>query len=463
MNSKLKIHLLSRSNEQGFAMLAALGIGLVMFLVGVTMVVRSQGDQITATTQKSTTQSLSATEVGLTRVQALLKLIPKLGQKNFSDWPATYSAYVTGKTCLNDVASSDLLSGNWVNIVDSTNATKGKFKIVSYAYDDSKNIGTLTLAGQDGATNSINSTSSVQVKIPLVAMIGIPVPALWSQTFTMGNNKVQGNVLVHGCTIPSGVSSSNVQPLADGTQSAVIPNVSVAYPDLPALPSVCPSSGTMPQTCYQLFKNSQTTTLTNIPESITTPTTLPRSWDQAGADGVYRYLIGKNGSGNSIDLQQNGESLTVKTDDSTTPKKKVVLYLQGDLEMGGNTTINHTSLNIATDVKAANFVMYGSDGLGNYKHATDPTSVSNYKTTSISIGGNSSAAMVIYAPEATAGVNGGGSQPSTITGTVWVKGWDGSNANQVVVTQNLQWSELTDFTPPKTIAAIQSWQRQEAP
>lgn len=67
MNRKLKIALRRRSNEQGFAIPIAVGMGLVMLLVGVTMIIRSQGDQVTASAQKATAQSLAIAEGGLSR------------------------------------------------------------------------------------------------------------------------------------------------------------------------------------------------------------------------------------------------------------------------------------------------------------------------------------------------------------------------------------------------------------
>jgi hypothetical protein len=66
--------------------------------------------------------------------------------------------------------------------------------------------------------------------------------------------------------------------------------------------------------------------------------------------------------------------------------------------------------------------------------------------------------MFIYAPEANVGVNGGGNQPSTITGSVWAKSWNGSNANQLVVTQSAAWPGPL-LEKPKRIGSISSWQR----
>jgi len=463
MNPKLKIALIRRSSERGFVMPAVMGLGIVMLLVGATMIVRSQGDRVTAATQRSTAQGLSVTEAGLTQAQALLKVFPKLAKADFSNWPAIYSANYASCTAAN--VSSALIGGSWVN-VDPANANKGQFRILSYTYDTATQTGTVKVQGKLDSSNVSNSTKVLQANVPVVALQGVPVPGLWAEGFSMGNNQVDGNILVYGCGIPSGVSSANIVP---GSTSTLTSSVSVAFPELPELPTftatvnglpstqaaVCSAVATPPALptvpCYQLYFPAGATAATlsgNIPQEIEPNVTLPRATDIAGSDGIYRYLVGKNGSGNSIDLS-GSDQITID------PTKKVILYLQGNINMAGNTKLVHTGT--ATD-----FQIFGSDGAGKYKHPNDTTAASSYKTTSLIIGGNTSATMFIYAPEATAGINGGGNQPVSITGSVWVKAWNGSNANQTVVAQNANWDQLA-LTRPTTIASFQTWQPQEAP
>ena len=66
------------TGEQGFALPAAIGIGLIVMLVGVTTIVRSQADRSTAIAQKATADSLGVSEAGVTRILALLKKYPVL-------------------------------------------------------------------------------------------------------------------------------------------------------------------------------------------------------------------------------------------------------------------------------------------------------------------------------------------------------------------------------------------------
>lgn len=53
MNRNIKT-VLTRRTDQGFALPVAMGTGLVMLLVGATLIGRSQGDQITASARKGT-------------------------------------------------------------------------------------------------------------------------------------------------------------------------------------------------------------------------------------------------------------------------------------------------------------------------------------------------------------------------------------------------------------------------
>lgn len=486
----------SIQNEQGFTLPIVVGMGLIMVLVATTMILRSQGDQVTASAQKATADSLGVSEVGMARVQSLLKRFPQMAKKSKSEWADEYNRLTSINSCLSSADYSSLITdiNKWINVKNS-DLQQGEFKILDYSYDGTK--GNLKVAGRarsenGSATTSIdNATTSLAVEVPVETIDNLKVPGLWAKTFDMGNNDVSGNILVSGCSVPSGVSAANI---VSGTGSLAA-NPSVEYPALPDLPAaVCPSA-TATTPCYQVFKQSTTydpaaTTAdaitnayvkangTEIKECLkddagfvvkennqgelvrvevrrnsyitncTDPShyntseavAFPRPNDKPGSDGSYRYLIGKDGS-DSIQLK-GGNRIQI------TAGRKVVFYLQGNVSMSGQSKIAHTG------TPPTNFQIYGSDAGTRYRRAGEaPTT-----TTSISLSGNSTANMFIYAPEATVGVNGGGNATSTITGSVWAKSWDGSSANQLVITQSAAWNNLP-LEPPKRISPIQSWQR----
>lgn len=496
MIKRLRIAFKNSSSQQGFAIPIAVGMGLIMILIGTTMVMRSQGDEVTASAQKATADSFNVAELGVTRVQSLIKRFPKMAEKSKSEWAAEYNRLSALNTCLSNTQDSDLTNNinTWIN-VDSSDPKKGEIKILDYTY--SGNVGTLKIAGRarsesGSATTSIdNANTYLVVEIPVVTLENLPVPGLWAKDFTMGNNDVKGNVLVTGCSIPAGITAANIVA-GSGSLTA---NPSVEYPPLPALPAVCPS-GTATTPCYQVFKqnnavydptatNADAITNTYVKDNgtketeclkdsqgyvvtednkgnlvrvqekgnyvtgctdsshyaTTTSLTFPRANDKAGSDGVYRYLIAAN-SNNSIELK-GGNKIKI------TDGEKVVFYLQGNIDISGQSQIIHTGS------PPTNFQIYGSDGGRHYRTTSD---ANTYTTSSIMLSGNTSANMFLYAPEATAGVNGGGNVTSTITGSVWVKAWDGSNANQLVVTQTAAWINLP-LDKPKRVSSIRSWKR----
>ena len=73
MNPRLKLALIRHTGEEGFASVIAVGVGLVLMIIGLTMALRSQSDVALSSTQRSTSRALSAAEVGVTRYQNLLR------------------------------------------------------------------------------------------------------------------------------------------------------------------------------------------------------------------------------------------------------------------------------------------------------------------------------------------------------------------------------------------------------
>jgi hypothetical protein len=398
-------------------------------------------------------------------VQSLLKRFPKIAEKPKSDWAVEYNRLSGINTCLSNTQDSDLMSNinNWITL-DSSDLKKGEIKILDYTYDTAGSIGTLKVAGR-ARSESGNATASVdnaetylEVKIPVVTLQNPPIPGLWSKNFTMGNNDVSGNVLVAGCSIPSGITQADNIVLGSGTLTA---NPSLEYPALPNLPSspIIISGGItstdIPNDRDCIYDANgyvlnelgirvipETTTCTNSDKVKIGKFTLPRGTDIPDADGIYHYLIRKDPHGNSISLK-GGEQVEI------TAGKKVRFYLQGNIDMGGRSQLIHTGS------PSTNFQIYGSNGGLHYKTAGD---TNTYTTSSIMLSGNTSANMFVYVPEATVGVNGGGDVPSTITGSVWAKSWNGSSANQLIITQSADWTDLPLKKPTK-IGSISFWQR----
>ncbi|HEY9825337.1 MAG TPA: hypothetical protein V6D19_07810, partial [Stenomitos sp.] len=86
-----------KRRDRGFILPIAIGLGLIILLIGVVVVLRSQTDRNMATLQSSTASSLTAAETGISRLQTLLGKYRAI---------STYPACVTwaGNTCADDAA-----------------------------------------------------------------------------------------------------------------------------------------------------------------------------------------------------------------------------------------------------------------------------------------------------------------------------------------------------------------------
>jgi hypothetical protein len=131
MNRKFNLALICFTGENGFALHVVIGMGLIMTLIGMTMIMRSQGDQVTALAQKGTAQSLSISEVGVTRVQSLLLKFPKLAQEEYDPEQGNWKTYATkniGTACgTNAITAVTDVTGGWISVKDNDENTVGHF------------------------------------------------------------------------------------------------------------------------------------------------------------------------------------------------------------------------------------------------------------------------------------------------------------------------------------------------
>lgn len=430
MNKKLNIALRNRSTEQGFAIPIAVGLGLIMILLGVTMVVRSQGDQVTASAQKATADSLAIAETGVTRVQAFLNK-----NSGFANKPYPWTDY------LSDLPTP-CRSGTLYNEAEAfddpvaVNSNAGQFEVISYSAE-----GVLVVEGQALQGTTVKSTSRLQVNLALdhSRIPSFDPPGMWAQQLNLGNNRITGNVIDAGCPPGSLTTDQKRQITASG--GTVTNDPTLTLPPALTPPTVCTGTLVYPLTCAMSLS------------AITSGTTiLPRTSpaDVANANGEYVYYVAKSGN-DSISLSGSA-NLIIK------PGTKVKLYLEGNINTsGGGVSIGHNCYDTdvipdgvanvgATKVsgcESTNFQMFGGTG-----------------TTEIVFAGNNTVDAFIFAPNA---INSGVNGTAEIRGSIWLKEWDRSNANQNVVSQTGGWNNIPSSLWPPRIAPIKSWQRQEVP
>ena len=474
MNIKQTIIIVTRSKHQGFALPITLGLGLIMILIASTMIARSQGDQVTASAQKATNQSLSVAEIGITRYQSLINnnrliaIYPRTGDPSAPSW-VNASSIKKINNCPGVGASQviDAATQNWRD-VDSNDSSKGQYRLVEYVYNHNQKgvvlgTGTLTVEGRTNQANTgSTSTSKLTVNIPVVnEAINTPVAGLWLKDVTqnMGSNTIKGNILVDACSLPSGVSNSNV---TTGYKSIANPNNS--FPDAPGLPTF--NLNTIPV-------NSMSTRIWNQ--------TLPKVGDLAQADGSYHYLI-------QGDLSQDGGA------NITISNAKIVFYVQGNINIGGSASINQTSYPQNLQIYGNTF-QRNSDGtikldasnkpLTQYgcpagltlpvliPPVSDPSSYNtNCPTISVSRNSSGSIKALIHASDATGNIASSGTACNTsvspptgggFIGTVWVKKLNQqTNSGSPIICAYGNYSDYnsTRQTSRPSIPSISSWQRQ---
>ena len=414
MNWKLKLALISYASEKGFALPVVIGMGLIMTLIGMTMIMRSQGDQVTAVAQKGTAQSVATAEAGIAQVLSFINSVRIVADKDLKNWQNAYDkSYVGGCSDVPDAIK--YANKNWITI----NGKKDRFKIEDYDYSSGE--GTLKVK----AKSNLNKTPSItvlEVTIPVKSQSS-SVPGLFVKQANLSNNEIDGNVLISGCDL----SGSNIDKSNVNGQVSHSP-----FADFPALPE--PPGGVTPEDLGD----------------ITNDLTLPDTNDTAAkdSDNRYHYIV------DSINMNGGDKTVTI------TAGEKVTLYLKGNIDLKGDAKIEHEY-----PANPTNFQIFGSDGdsgVGDDNNDTYGTGT----TEVICLSGNSTIDAFILAPKAKVAVNGGGNG-NGITGTVWSDRWNkgtpnscGSNAGKVLVTQSASWAGLP-VQPPKKIAPVKSWQRGE--
>jgi len=510
MNKKLKVVLTRRrSSEQGFALPIALGLGFVMLLIAATMIMRSQGDQVTASAQKATSRGLSAAETGITRYQSLInsnRVIAMyrdcVGTRNASgvcpDTGTTISwsnaTTIPGIiSCSGGGGATPVIknaSTTWQDVDPPITATgyagdpsKGQYRLVSYIYPAPGTTGTVGTApgigqlkvegrvngGSTATAGAGTATTQLQVNIPVQQGNSrtIPVPGLWFNTGNLGPNVGNGNTINGNLLYTGGCNPDSVGGTVNGTRT---PAPGLKFPDLPTPPASFSASNTL--------------------GNITSALTLPRNTDsyvEKIINGykvrVYEYKV------TSINLQNKGDTITI------TPGKRVTFYLEGNISTGGQGEFRHSCSGYvspgpltpysttSTASTTPDFPIPATYSANAWNEGCKPTNVqvfgygkNNLTGTSISnpqicLNGNGFLEAFILGPTYKAGVAGAGASGG-FTGSIWVNEWSnggscGSNTSHVVVDQTTTWDELiplglTINNLPPTTAPVSSWQRQEA-
>ncbi|MCY7335514.1 MAG: hypothetical protein LH613_04765 [Chamaesiphon sp.] len=457
--NKLKTTRKHKSTEEGFSLVIATGFGLVIMLIGLTIMGRSIKDSSVSASQKTITRSLAAAESGVTQYLSFIN--QNRLAANFSDCVARRADGTcndTGTTAswanpsgisatdIPTVESTILANSqqSWRNVVPS-DPTKGQYRLLSYEAPDppARRQGVLKVEGrvnQQGtsgaATNDVQTGKTrLQVNISVTAsnIPDVPFPGVWLNNGNAGNSQFFQ---------------------ANGLLSLPVPNA-LALEIQPNYPTDR-TPQTAPRTSIQIASFLPPQPISFANENLTARSnrgdvSLPATGDvftTETIDGVlmkvYRYPSGSLTSRNDIVVNSvNSEVIS----GATTLPQKVIVYLDGDIDLQGNGEITHqckkTDGSTASICDLSNFQIYG--------YNPNPTS----QPRKIRTKGTFELQAFIIAPTYTACVSGGGNDGG-FKGAIWVNSWNegrcgnDSGRPRPVITQTGTWGQVVPFLTPQT-------------
>jgi len=411
--------------KQGFVLPTLIGLGLIMTVVGLTMIGRSSNDQQTAISQKQSAQAQAVAEAGVSEVMQFMNSVPAIADDDLENWENEYEQ-VKSDCVSNDSNINDYAQSNWVELNNPDN----QYRVLNYTPGPPE--GTLRVEGRSNFNSDNPSTSILEVTIP-VNNTNQPVPGLFVEEAELSGgggssgdggapgNNVDGDVLLKQCANQEdNVNEGNIN-------GNLRKDPFVEFPELPEWPNYPNETGNID--------------IGTINSEIKLPDDNPGYED---SNGVHHYIV------DGINLN-GSEKVTI------TGGKKVTFYLRGNVNLSGNTAINHHCAD-TPGCKPTDFQIYGNNSADKYNGGSGST------VTKFCISGNSTTDAFIYAPDAKVGVNGGGSGDG-FRGSIWTKKWSasgncGSNANKTFVKQSALWEDLPLSLRRNTIDAPSSWQRK---
>ena len=414
MNPLLKLLLIRRLSEQGFATLTSIAFGLIILLLAIISLVKSHEENIISITQRQKAQGLSAAEAGVARYRELINKNRILSIYDSSSWIPTGQPLCDSNTTISNAISS------WQD-VDSSDPSLGQYRLVSYDYSiadgnppNGTTTGTLTVEGKiNGATAAIKVIIPVRPEAPADYL----QPALWlgNSPTSVGNLMViNGNILVRdssgtGCPRPTAPTSTNLQN----------PSIQLIIADPRPLPNIRPQPS-----------SSVINTVTSA--DLTSATSLPRSGDRVDANNYYHYRV-------TDSLNLSNKTIPIN------PGTKVILYVEGSsITFDGNVRLNESNPSPYLEI-------YGSAS-----------------TTSIQFSGSGTINVnaLIHAPYAT--VTTSSSPTVNINGAMWVNNWNASSGNITINPDATSGSPSYSFYSSKpgddskpTISTPTSWETVE--
>jgi len=245
-----------RYRQRGFTLPLVLGMGLIMMVVALTLISRSQLDVSTASLQKQTQQAFAVAEGGMARTLGLLNgnyqillrrtynpvnpntgqpyLINRAADASKVGQPNTAGIAVTAVNEWNTASLGDAVPPCFTlnNVTDILlngqigTPAQGNYRILAYLYDQPTETGHLLIEGRLANNSPANAYVLQKMKIT-DRNVPANFPGLLAQSINLGNNDVfgtvNGNVIctnANNCKVPPD-QCVNGQPTNAGLRQAV--------------------------------------------------------------------------------------------------------------------------------------------------------------------------------------------------------------------------------------------------
>lgn len=520
MNTKYKLillylHHIQKSKNKGMTIVFAMAIGVVMALAAGTMLLGSQAKQSQVSAENAKSEGYGMSQVAATNfintlnqqgMRYLLLYPDKCDSTNttncweratqttnppqFREHLASCDADTTGITGKANEVVELADRTEWRDITDPRNPNKliGQYRLIEYSYDgtigQAPGLGKLTIEGRkiDGTAGDYQrigsnsksltqATSRVEIQIP-VQPNNNNIPGLWlksgtistDDSYTPTNNIVQGDVWLNDCNADPETLEANGNII--GGQAL---QMSIDFPSLPTIPTNAYVVTELSASASNYLSQPQTpmvagilrtfldkalkTVIGEVALANTFDIQFPRPGDtptDTDANGIpiYEYKVSNITNTNTININAY--------DTATNTRRKVIFYLEGDLNPSGGGAIYHTCPS-GTACKPTDFAIYG------------------YKATGgkICLAGTHQVEAFIFAPTYEGGVKGGGAgtDGAGIKGSLWLNKWSSdpncrSNGNNIMVTQTGAWTDLgieLDNLPPQPSPVSKVTQKEVDP
>lgn len=491
MNAKFRLYLLnylSTRRQRGFALPMVVMVGLVIAVVGATMVMQGMEDNNKVVSQKVKALANAAAETGMVRIQSFLTQYPEFATKSQDQWQTLMTTYTAdaNATAVTELAEDlrasscglasqsvttvktntmsslspivQSMANNYTENLPGAGNYKLRYRLKKYIYypdgTAKVNVEGRVLSnnpnGADPTVARIDLVVSLPVASGTVTSAAPPVesnifPGLWVKEYLQAgqNNNNPGTLdaqVVYDCSINAGnltttagngssagyteYRSSNNAANGDKAIRVALPNgSSPPTPTNVPMPDP-PSSTAAPVTPIALNSISSDLVLPRTNNN-TVGGTISDTSNYDASTQTY-YYTASSITGNGTDLR-------------FIPGRKVIVYLTGNISIGGSSQITHNCAGVS-GCDATNVRILGS--------ATNTSGT-------FSTGGNSAVCSIFFwGPTYTVDMSGGGNAgdcPATYNGTeanqngiYWVKAWigGGQGSHQALNESGSSWANI---------------------